>query len=166
MFWFNVLTFFLLPLVYLNAVAMGLSEGSFGARFGKGWSYSAKNYGNGLLALMIMLCIVFIAAQPIAFFFSNHLFGNEPAMSDLLDLVTGFIKRIVQIYTDDYIFFANVFRQLVYLCYVIVVFCIVAVLMSFAYYTEVERNEAAGLRDSFKKFGKRNRNKETSVDFD
>ena len=87
-------------------------------------------------------------------------------MSDLLDLMTSFIKRIGQIYTDDYIFYANIFRQVVYLFYVIIVFCIVAVLMSFAYFNEVERNEAAGLRDSFKKFGKRNRNKETSVDFD
>ncbi len=164
--WFNVLTFFVIPFVYLNAAAMGLSNGSFGKRFSKGWSYSAKNYGNGLLALMIMLCIVFIAAQPIAFFFSNHLYGDEPAMSDLLDLMTSFIKRIGQIYTDDYIFYANVFRQLVYLFYIIIVFCIVAVLMSFAYFTEEERNEASGLRDTFKKFGKRNRNKETPVDFD
>jgi len=164
--WLNLLTFFVLPFLYLNAASMGLSDGSFGSRFGKGWTYSAKNYGNGLLALMIMLCIVFIAAQPVAFFFSNHFYGDAPAMSDLLDLMTGFIKRIGQIYTDDYIFYANLFRQLVYLFYIIVVFSIVAILMSFAFLNEVERNEAAGLRDSFKKFGKRNRNKETSVDFD
>ena len=161
-----LLVFFLLPIFYLNAATVGLDDAPFGKRFSKGFNYSSKNYGNGLLALLILLCIVFIAAQPIAFFFSNH-FGNAgPVMSDILDLIAEFIKRVAQIFTDDYIFYANIFRQAVYLLYVIVVLGILAVMMSFAYFNEVERNEAAGLRESFKKFGKRNRNKETSVDFD
>lgn len=164
--WLNLLAFFLVPLLYLNAATMGLSDGSFRSRFSKGWNYSAKNYGNGLLALIILICIIFIAAQPVAFFFSNHWNRGEPVMSDLLDLVAGFIKRIGQIYTDDYIFYANIFRQVVYLFYVLIIFTIVPIMMSFAYFNEVERNEAAGLKESFKKFGKRNRNKETSVDFD
>ena len=161
-----LLAFFVLPFFYLNAVTMGLDDTGFGKRFSKGFSYSSKNYGNGLLALLIMLCIVFIAAQPIAFFLSIHLNQGQPISSDILDLITEFIKRIGQIFTDDYMFFANIFRQLVYLLYVLVVLGLLAVMMSFAYFNEVERNEAAGLKDSFKKFGKRNRNKETSVDFD
>lgn len=162
-----LLAFFVLPFFYLNAASMGLGNASFGERFSKGFSYSTKNYGNGLLALLILLCIVFLAAQPIAFFFSNHLFGaDEPLLPDLLDLVTRLIKRIAMVYTDDYIFYANVFRQLIYLFYVIIVLCILAVMMSFAFFNEVERNEAAGLKDAFRKFGKRSRNKETSVDFE
>jgi uncharacterized membrane protein SpoIIM required for sporulation len=164
---FLLIAFFILPFFYLNAATVGLGEGPFGARFKKGFSYSAKNYGNGLLALLIMLCIVFIAAQPVAFFFSNHFFGsNEPALPDLLDMATRFIKRIGMVYTDDYIFYANIFRQFVYVFYVIFVLCILAIMMSFAYYNEVERNEAAGLKEAFKKFGKRSRNKETAVDFE
>jgi len=159
-----LLAFFVLPLFYLNAATVGLDDTPFGKRFSKGFSYSAKNYGNGLLALLILLCIVFIAAQPIAFFFSIHFDSGHT--SDVLDIVAEFIKRVAQIFTDDYIFYANIFRQAVYLLYVIVVLGILATLMSFAYFNEVERNEAAGLRESFKKFGKRNRNKETSVDFD
>jgi len=162
-----LLALFALPLIYLNAASMGLGNTSFGDRFRKGFNYSAKNYGNGLLALLILLCIVFLAAQPIAFFFSNHMFGStEPLIPDLLDFANRLIKRIAMVYTDDYIFYANVFRQLVYLFYVLVVLCILAVMMSFAYFNEVERNEAAGLKEAFKKFGKRNRNKEKSVDFE
>ena len=161
------LAFFLLPFFYLNAASMGLGEASFGQRFSKGFSYGAKNYGSGLLALLIMMCIVFLAAQPIAFLFSNHLFGSTgPLMPDLLDVVTRFIKRIGMVYTDDYIFYANIFRQFVYLFYVLFTLCIIAIMMAFAYFNQVERNEAAGLKEDFKKFGKRNRNKETSVDFD
>ncbi|XOV66054.1 MAG: stage II sporulation protein M [Fluviicola sp.] len=164
---FLLLAFFILPFFYLNAATMGLDKTGFGKRFGKGFNYSAKNYGNGLLALLIMLCIVFIAAQPIAFFLSIHYgFNDEPLISDVLDLIAEFIKRVAQIFTDDYIFFANIFRQAVYLLYVLVVLGILAVMMSFAYFNEVERNEAAGLKEAFKKFGKRNRNKETPVDFD
>lgn len=161
-----LLAFFALPFFYLNAATMGLDDTPFGKRFGKGFNYSSKNYGNGLLALLIMLCIVFIAVQPFALVFSNHYSGSEPLMSDVLDLVCGFIKRVAQIYTDDYLFYSNIFRQFVYLIYVFLVLGILPVMMSFAYFNEVERNEAAGLKESFKKFGKRNRNKETAVDFD
>lgn len=161
-----LLAFFGLPFFYLNAATMGLDDTPFAKRFSKGFSYSSKNYGNGLLALLIMLCIVFIAAQPIAFLFSIHFNAGGPGMSDVLDLICEFIKRIAQIFTDDYLLYANIFRQFVYLIYVLVVLGVLAVMMSFAYFNEVERNEAAGLKESFKKFGKRNRNKETSVDFD
>lgn len=161
-----MLAFFILPFFYLNAATMGLDDTSFGTRFSKGFNFSSKNYGNGLLALLIMLCIVVIAAQPIALVLSIHFDGVGPANSDLLDLLTQFIKRVGQIFTDDYIFYANILRQAVYLLYVLVVLGILAVMMSFAYFNERERNEAAGLKESFKKFGKRNRNKETPVDFD
>lgn len=157
----------LIPLFYLNAATAGLSDLPLGKRLSKGFKYSAKNYGNGILALLILTVIVFIAAQPIAFFWSIHFYGmEEPPIPDLLDLVARFIKRIGMIYTDDYIVYSNAFRQLVYAFYVVIVLCILAVMMSFAYYNEVERNEAEGLKEEFKKFGKRSRNQETLVDFE
>lgn len=162
-----LLAFFALPLVYLNAATVGLADMPFGQRFSKGFKYSSKNYGNALLAMLILLVIVFMAAQPIAFFMSNHYFGqDEPILPDLLDFVTRFIKRVAQIFTDDYIIWANAFRQFVYVFYVIFVICILAIMMSFAFYNELERNEASGLKEEFKKFGKRSRNQETTVDFD
>ena len=87
-------------------------------------------------------------------------------LPDLLDLATRFIKRVGMIYTDDYMIWANVFRQFVYAFYIIIVLCLLAVMMSFAFYNEIERNEAQGLKEEFKKFGKRSRNKETVVDFE
>ncbi|MCR9171041.1 MAG: stage II sporulation protein M [bacterium] len=161
-----LLAFFILPFFYLNAATMGLDDTPFGKRLSKGFNYSAKNYGNGLLALLIMLCIVFIAAQPVAFVLSIHFTPFGPGVSDLLDIIAEFIKRVGQIFTDDYILYANIFRQFIYLIYVLVVLGVLSVMMSFAYFNEVERNEAAGLREAFKKFGKRSRNKETTVDFD
>jgi hypothetical protein len=37
---------------------------------------------------------------------------------------------------------------------------------SFGYFSERERAEATGLKNEFKKFGKRSRTKESSVDFE
>jgi len=164
---FLLIAFFALPFVYLNAATMGLGDMPFGKRLGKGFKYSTKNYGNALLVMLILLLIVFMAAQPIACFLSIHAYGmDEPMLPDLLDLATRFIKRVGMIYTDDYMIWANVFRQFVYAFYIIIVLCLLAVMMSFGFYNEIERNEAQGLKDEFKKFGKRSRNKETVVDFE
>lgn len=169
--YFLLMGIFLIPLFYLNAAAMGLGDESFSVRFNKGFKYSSKQYGNGLLALAILLALVFMAAQPIALFLSNHQsFTNEPILPDLLDMVAGFVKRVAMIYDDGegygYMLWPNVFRQLVYILFVIMIIPILVIMMSFAYYNEVEKNEARGLRKSFEKFGKRSRIKETEADFD
>lgn len=161
-----LLAFFALPLFYLNAATVGLMDAPFGKRFSKGFKYSSKNYGNAMLAMLVLLVFVFMAAQPVAFFMSNHYIQDEPLLPDLLDLVTRFIKRIAQIYTDDYIIWANIFRQLVYVFYVVFIICVLAIMMGFAYHNELERNEASGLKEEFEKFGKRSRSQETTVDFE
>jgi hypothetical protein len=43
---------------------------------------------------------------------------------------------------------------------------LVIIMTAFGYFSEKERAEAAGLKEEFKKFGKRSRTKESSVDFE
>ena len=158
---------FVLPLIYLNTATMGLDDGSFGARFNRGFKYSSKQYGNGLLALLILLVLVFMVAQPIAFVLSIHPEGLDQAiMRDLLDMVSDFVKRIAMIYTDDYLIWSNTLRQIVYISFVIMIITLLGIMMSFGYYNELEKNEAKGLRKSLEKFGKRSRSKESAADFD
>ena len=146
---------------------MGLDDEKFSVRLNRGFKYSSKQYGNGILALVIISILVFVAAQPIAFFMSIHQqWTDEPMLPDLLDMVAGFIKRIAMIYTDDYMIWPNVFRQFIYVMFIIMVIPVLVLMMSFGYYNELEKNEAKGLRKSFEKFGKRSRNKETDADFD
>ena len=162
-----LLAFFILPFYYLNAASVGLSDANFGSKFGKGFKYSAQHYGKTLLSLLIMFVIVFLIMQPFATVMSIHLYRDEPAiMSDLVDLVAEFIKRVAQIYTDDYIFPANVFRQVIYLGLLFVIFPLIVITMAFSYYSEEEKSEAKGLRKSFEKFGRRSRVRETDVDFE
>ena len=105
--------------------------------------------------------------QPIAFVFSIHDgWTNEPIVSDLLDIVANFTKRVAQLFTDDYMFWANAFRQLIYIIFLLGIVPMVVITMSFAYFTEREKTEAIGLRIHFEKFGKRSRTRETKADFE
>jgi uncharacterized membrane protein SpoIIM required for sporulation len=162
-----ILAFFILPFYYLNGASVGLGEGKYGRKFGKGFKYSAQHYGKTLLTLLILFVIVFLIMQPFATVMSIHDYRDEPAiMSDLLDVASEFIKRVAQIYTDDYIFPANVFRQVVYLGLLFVIFPLIVITMAFSYFSEEEKSEAKGLRKSFEKFGRRSRVRETEVDFE
>lgn len=162
-----LLAIFLLPFVYLNGVTMALDQSPFGKRFGKGFKFSKQHYGNSLLIILILLFLTALIMQPIAFVYSIHLdYNNEPMVRDLLDFVADFIKRIAQIYTDDYIIWANAFRQLIYLVFIFAILPVVIFTMTFGYYSERERTEATGLKEAFKKFGKRNRYQEKDVDYE
>jgi len=158
---------FLLPFFYLNGATMGLDNETFGTRFKRGFKYSKQHYGNSLLVLLVLLSLVFMAAQPIAFVLSIHDgWRDEPMVRDLLDLMAGFVKRVAQIYTDDYIIWANGFRQFVYIVFMLGVLPLLVITMSFGYFTELEKTEAKGLKKAFEKFGKRSRSRETEADFD
>jgi len=114
-----------------------------------------------------LLLLVTLLMQPIASVFSIHGWNGAPAvMSDLLDLVAEFVKRIAITLDADYIFWGNVTRQIVYVLFIIMFLPLVIIMTSFGYYSERERAEATGLKKEFKKFGKRSRTKESSVDFE
>mgnify|MGYP000142960133 CR=1 FL=1 len=157
----------LIPFFYLQAATAGLDEGTFAARFKRGWKYSKNYYGNSLLLLLILLLLTFLMLQPIAFVFSIHNnWTDEPLMRDLLDLMADFVKRVAQIFTDDYMIWANILRQFVYIMFMLGVLPLMIITMAFGHYSEVERTEARGLKKAFEKFGKRSRSHEKDVDFD
>ena len=146
---------------------MGLSAESFGVRFKRGFQYSKQHYGNMLVIFLMLLFLVFLIMQPIAGVFSIHnSYSDEPGMRDILDLAAEFVKRIAQIYTDDYIIWANVLRQFVYIVFLLITLPLLVISMSFCYYSEIEKTEAKGLWKALKRFGKRSRSQEKNVDFD
>tara|TARA_Y100000385_G_C13076044_1_gene631476 strand:- start:324 stop:2243 length:1920 start_codon:yes stop_codon:yes gene_type:complete len=165
--WGLMLAVSVMPFFMLNGAVAGLDDEKFGVRFKRGFKYSAQHYGKSLLVLLILIGLTVIMMQPIAFVFSIHDgWSNEPMVRDVLDMVADFTKRIAQIYTDDYMFWANVLRQLVYVLFMLFLLPLLFITMSFGYYSELEKTEANGLKNAFKKFGKRSRTKETSVDFE
>lgn len=164
--WALLIGLFLFPLFLLNSAAVGLDDNKFGTRLSKGFKYSSGQYGNSLLMLIILLLFVTLLMQPIASVFSIHDWQGEPVMSDLLDLVAGFVKRVALALDADHIFWGNVTRQLVYVLFIIMFIPLVIIMTSFGYFSERERSEATGLKEEFKKFGKRSRTKESNVDFE
>ena len=146
---------------------MGLDSSTFGVRFGRGFKYSKQHYGKTLLLVLVLGLLTVLIMQPIAFIFSIHEgWNNEPMVRDLLDMTADFVKRVAQIFTDDYMFWANAFRQLVYIIFMLGILPLLIIAMSFGYFNERERTEAIGLRKAFEKFGKRSRSKETNEDFE
>lgn len=157
----------IIPLLLLNPAVAALDKGSVGKLWSKGFLVSRKHWGKSIVLLMIMLTITFIAMQPIAFVFSiNEGWNDEPLVRDLLDLITGFVKRVAQIYTNDFIFPANIVRQLFYLAYMFFLLPLLVVITGLGFYTVREVEEATGLRKAFESFGKRSRVKETDADFE
>ncbi len=163
MFW----AFFLIPLFYLQGATMGLDDVSFGQRYKKSFRFSRKQYGNTLLTLGLLLAFIVLIAQPIAFIFSMHNgYNDEPLVKDALDMFVGLVKRVSREFTDDYIVVGNVVRQIVYLAFLFGILPLIAITAGFSYYTELDKSEAKSLKETFKKFGKRNRYQEKSVDFE
>lgn len=159
--------FFLLPLIYLQGATMGLDDVSFGKRYIKSFRSSAKQYGNTLLTLGLLVTFIVLIAQPIAFVFSIHNgYNDEPLIKDALDMFVGLVKRVSREFTDDYIVIGNIVRQLVYVAFLLGILPLIAITAGFSYFTELDKSEAKSLKENFKKFGKRNRYQEKSVDFE
>lgn len=157
----------IIPFYMLVSVSIGLGDEKFGKLFKKGFKFSKQSYGTSLITLFLLLFLTFLVMQPFSFVFSIHnTWTNEPDMRDLLDLATGLVKRVGQIYTEDYMFYANVLRQFVYILFLLFTLPILIISLSFIYYSQVEVTEAKGLWKAFDKFGKRSRNQEKEVDFD
>ncbi len=165
--WGLLLGVFILPFFMINGPAAGLDDSPFGVRFKRGFKYSKQHYGKSLVLLLVLLILTALLMQPIAFVFSIHEgWNNEPLIRDLLDMVTEFIKRIAQIFTDDYMIWANAFRQLIYVIFMLGILPLMIIMFSLGYYSELEKTEAKGLRKAFEKFGKRSRSRETDIDFE
>ena len=164
--WYLLLfAFFLIPFFLTNAATAGLDESPFGKRWSKGFSISAQSYGTGLLNLLLLTLLVVILGQTIAFVFSNHFgYGDKPMMTDLLDMLSEFVGRISLIFTDDYMLYSNITRQIIYLLFVFLAVPLLIISTAFNYFNVIEKQEAIGLRKEFEKFGKRKRNQESNFD--
>lgn len=162
-----IITIFIIPFFFLLSTTVGLHTGNFFGRLKQGFKFSAQHYGSTLLQILIYLIIIAIVVQPIASVTSIHNYNDEPSMmSDLLDLICGFVQRIAAIYTDDYMVASNAVRQLFYLTYIFLLIPLIVISMSFSFLSEREKHEATGLKKEFELFGKRSRIRETDVDFE
>jgi len=172
-YWYAFLLF-LLPLFYLNGIAGGISTGTFMSVFKTGWRYSVRSYGRSLLNILIFTVIFALLLQPIALVWSIHenydpnslINIGKPIMRDLLDILADFVKDVAHAFGGDRMFWSNVTRQVVYLLFIIAVFPLWIISMTFLALSEQEKETANGLKTAFKNFGKRSRYQENDLDFE
>lgn len=160
-----LLAFFLLPFFLPIAAVAAYDEVGFGKRWKKGLSFGSKKYGSNLLILILILVLTALLSQLIANFLSiKYDILDRPVMNDLLDLLSGFVQRIALVFTDDYMIYASITRQLVYGLFILMLLPIIIIASALSYFSVKEQLEVKGLRLEFEKFGKRKRYQETNMD--
>lgn len=163
--WYFVL-FFLIPFVMLNGVVPGVSDFSLGGSIRRGWNYGVRSYGNSLLNLVIFTVIIALFMQPIAYGGNNitrYLLGPMP---DLLDMLADFTKNVAEAVGADRMYWSNTVRQIVYLLFIVFVSPLWIISIAFLSFNEYEKESANGLKEAFKKFGKRSRYQENEADYE
>jgi hypothetical protein len=157
----HLFSFFLLPLLLIQIPASVFSDERSGSkRLKKGFLFGVSSYGKTLLLVLLLSGFLFLFLQPIAFVFSLHDTNEAPLMRDLLDLVADFISRIAQWFTDEPIIFSNILRQAVYILVLLLIIPFLALILLFAFLSELEKKEARGLKNAFITFGQSIKNSE------
>lgn len=156
---FKFILIFILPLITINTAVAGLDDGNNLLK--KAFQYGKKAYVSSLVILLFYSLLVTVLIQPIAFVFSIHeSWTSEPVIKDLLDLITDFINRTLIMFTDDYMYYSNSFRQLIYLLFTFLTLPLFALLTAFIYFNVLEVDEVVSLKKDFESFGKHKQPKE------
>jgi uncharacterized membrane protein SpoIIM required for sporulation len=163
-YWYIFLIFFI-PFFYLNGVFYGIFNKKSSKR-SSFFSMNIRTYGKSLLSIILFTAIFALFMQPIAFVGSIHeSYMSGPAIRDLLDILTDFIKEISLTFGWDRMYLANLTRQIVYLFFLISVLPLWIICMTFIAFNEKEKETANGLKNKFIFFGTRKRFNENETDF-
>jgi small-conductance mechanosensitive channel len=130
-----------------------------------GFKYSGSSYIVSLLTFIVILSILAVFTQPIAFIGSlqNEYRGVE-LFPDILDLLAEFIEKITSSYGLNGVFWANILRQTIYVVVLMMAIPLYTISTCFLFSNMQEIKTAKSLYKEFKNFGKRNRFKETEVE--
>jgi uncharacterized membrane protein SpoIIM required for sporulation len=120
---------------------------------GKAFQLGKKEWSNTFVLGLLLVAMVFSFAQPFAFVFSFQDYNGEPVIADLLDLLTGFIERVLSTETANYVLITNLIRQIVYLAFLLFILPLLIFAFSLIYHSAKEKEDAIGLNEAFKSFG-------------
>lgn len=164
--------YFLLPLYFLIPFASSHSLVNTDITFASGWAFSLKNFSNSLLVLLILLALVTLFMQPIAFvgsiqtmrYVEDIRYYDAPSTRDLLDVVSTFVAELADKLGGNGIFWQNVVRWFVYAGFLGLVLPLVIICLHLIVWKQVEIASCVGLRSAFRQFGKRKRTAESTPD--
>ena len=153
------------PLFLLVLPSVSLGPDSWRTNVKNGFKYSGSSYIVSLLTFIVILSILAVFTQPIAFIGSlqNEYRGVE-LFPDILDLLAEFIEKITSSYGLNGVFWANILRQTIYVVVLMMAIPLYTISTCFLFSNMQEIKTAKSLYKEFKNFGKRNRFKETEVE--
>lgn len=133
----------------------------FFTAFGNSFSLGKGSFGDSLGSFVIFLLIFYI----FKFALENPL-GGLFGEFDLISLVENLVKDMTITVFDNYQEILNFVNSIIYIIFLFVILTIYAISFSFSYYSSNEKKTAKGLYERLEKFGKRNKQFETDVDYD
>lgn len=164
--WYTSLPLLVLfPLFQLVLPSVSFESEKWRTNIRNGFKYSASSYFISLLTFIIILSILAVFTQPIAFIGSLHNeYRGVELFPDILDLIAQFVEKITSTYGLNGIFWANILRQTIYIVVLSMAIPLYTVSTCFLFSNMQEIKTAKSLQKGFRNFGKRNRFKETEVE--
>lgn len=155
----GVLLFFLmLGSPFINGIASLIifEKKDFFSAFAGGFGLGKNGYGDMLVAFMGSVAITII------FFFILH----NPFELGLMSIINDLLKDVLIVSVDSYRVVIAIVDSVIYVLYLFFTLSIFMISFALTYYTIKEKTTARGLFDRLEKFGKRNKNFETELDFE
>jgi hypothetical protein len=129
---------------------------NFFTAFGRCFDLGKGGYGDGLVAFMALIAVTVI------FFFLLH----NPMEMGIIFILDDFLEQAIITSFDDYAVIIQAFNVFFYMLYFFFIISIAMISFGMSYHSVQERKTAKGLYQRLDKFGKRNRNFETKLDFE
>lgn len=147
---------FAMPVVMLIPPIITIEKQNFFSAFGSAFKLGKGVYGDGLGTFLVFFIITVI-------FF---MFLANPMGYGLLDFIDNIVKEITITLTDRYSVVISAINSVFYVLFIFLIMSLYLFSFAFTYYSSEEKKTAKGLYDRLEKFGKRNKNVETDLDFE
>lgn len=143
---------------FLNAIPsiIILENTNFFTAFGKCFDLGKGGYGDSLVSFLALIAITII------FFFILH----NPFEMGIMTILNDLLKNALITSVDKYSVVIAAVDVAFYIIYFFLILSICMISFALTYYSVAERKTAKGLYERLEKFGKRNRNFETELDFE
>ncbi|MBD3636977.1 MAG: stage II sporulation protein M [Crocinitomicaceae bacterium] len=160
-FYLILLLIFASPFISMIPAIIVQEKKDFFRAFINSFSLGKGAYGDSLGSFAIFLLIFFI----FKFALENPL-GGIFSEFDLVSLVDNIVKDLTITVFDNYQQILNFINTIIYVIFLFVIFSVYALSFSFSYFSSNEMKTAKGLYNRLDKFGRRNKQFETEVDYD
>ncbi len=154
--WILFISIFAAPFLVIIAPIITLEKVNFFTAIARSFQNNNSGYGDSLGGMFALVSISII------FFFMLH----NPFEMGIISLIDEILKEALITTTNYYMIIIAAVNSIIYMLYFFVILTICFVAFNLMNYSALERKTARGLYDRLEKFGKRNKNFETEIDFE